>query len=161
MTTLSLHFTVLDFRWKKILAEHKAFFRKALKTTADALELPPQKFSVSLVFMDDDGIRELNSDYRHKNKPTNVLSFPVIEDFSALPDTDDVLELGDIILAYETILREAAEQGKSPRDHVAHLLVHGLLHLFGYDHMAKREEKEMEALETGILAGLGIADPYR
>lgn len=135
-------------------------FTKALKLTADALVLPKMKFAVAVNFTGDEEIKQLNSDFRHKDKATNVLSFPMIDDFSELEKMPFPHELGDIVLAYETIHREALQQGKTPRDHTIHLLVHGMLHLFGYDHMNKKEEREMEALEIDILAKLKIANPY-
>ena len=105
---------------------------------------------------DDARVRELNRAYRGKDKPTNVLSFP-----SAAPVTDgEATYLGDIILASQTLLAEAAEQGVPPRHHLQHLVVHGLLHLLGFDHETAEDAEEMEALETAILARLGVADPY-
>jgi probable rRNA maturation factor len=115
---------------------------------------------VSLVFTDDAEQRGLNRDYRQKDSPTNVLSFPNMDEDESLRPADSPRLLGDVVLARETVEREAAAQGKTPADHTAHLLVHGLLHLLGYDHQDSPEAEEMEALETGILAALGIADPY-
>ena len=112
---------------------------------------------LSLLLTGDAAIRVLNRDHRGFDKPTNVLSFP-----GADADEDDPGPLlGDVVVAFETTAREATEAGRSLDDHVAHLLVHGLLHLFGFDHETDDEAEEMEALETEILAGLGIADPYR
>ncbi len=111
---------------------------------------------LSLVFVDDDRIQELNREWRDKDKPTNVLSFPGEDEdaeiFGPL--------LGDIIFALETVTREAREQEISFSDHYCHLVVHGLLHLFGYDHQIDEEAEVMEALEKRILAEMGIADPY-
>lgn len=113
---------------------------------------------VAVLFTDDDEIAVINAEWRGKNKPTNVLSFPTPDD---LPVPDGELRpLGDLVLAHGVITREAAEQGKSLRDHTAHLIVHGTLHLLGYDHESDEEAEEMEALETRILMGLGISDPY-
>ena len=113
---------------------------------------------VSVLLTDDDEIAAINAEWRGKDKPTNVLSFPTPED---LPVPDGELRpLGDIVLAHGVITREAAEQGKTLRDHTAHLIVHGTLHLLGYDHEVDDEAEEMEALETRILMGLGISDPY-
>ena len=101
----------------------------------------------------------LNREYRGKDKPTNVLSFP-----SELPE--EVLDslprepLGDIIICVPVVFAEAAEQGKAARDHWAHLTVHGVLHLLGFDHIEDDEAEEMEGLEIRVLAGLGIANPY-
>lgn len=97
----------------------------------------------------------LNKEYRHKQGPTNVLSFP----FEAPPGVVTRL-LGDLVLCAEVVQREAQEQGKSPQAHWAHMIVHGVLHLRGFDHLAPDEAVEMEALETEILARLGYPDPY-
>ncbi len=98
--------------------------------------------------------RDLNQRFRHQDKPTNVLSFPYDG------ETLDVQVIGDIVICAEIVQREAAEQGKDPRAHWAHMVVHGCLHLLGYDHDADADAEEMERRERGILAGLGFADPY-
>jgi probable rRNA maturation factor len=110
---------------------------------------------LSLVLTDDAEQQVLNRDWRGIDKATNVLSFPQIEPFGPVSGL-----LGDIILARETLEREAAEQGVSLEDHFTHLVVHGFLHLLGYDHMDDDEALAMEGLETQILASLGVADPY-
>jgi len=110
---------------------------------------------LSVVLTDDAEQRVLNRDWRGIDKSTNVLSFPQIEPFGPVSGL-----LGDIILARETLEREAAEQGVSFEDHFTHLVVHGFLHLLGYDHMDDDEALAMEGLETQILASLGVADPY-
>ena len=112
---------------------------------------------VSLVFTSDEEIRGINAEWRGQDKPTNVLSFPA---FPLTPGKMPGPMLGDIIFAQETLTREAEELGKSFDDHLAHLLVHGFLHLFGYDHMEDEEAEKMEGLETRILAELGLSDPY-
>ena len=126
--------------------------REALKqskaTVTSAAEL-------SVVLTDDAEQRDLNRDWRGIDKSTNVLSFPQIEPFAPVSGI-----LGDIILARETLVREAEEQGVSFEDHFTHLVVHGFLHLLGYDHMDDDEALVMEGLETQILASLGVADPY-
>lgn len=118
---------------------------------------------VSLLFTSDAEIHALNRQWRDRDKPTNVLSFPMLvrADLANLvPDGPPVL-LGDIALALETCVREAADKGVPLEHHAAHLIVHGLLHLAGHDHVTSDAEAEqMEALETAILAKLGIADPY-
>lgn len=101
-------------------------------------------------------VAELNSTYRGKPTPTNVLSFPASGRVGAVPSRF----LGDVVLAQETIAREAAELGLPFDDHLQHLVVHGLLHLLGYDHETHHEAQKMEALEVRILGRLGIADPY-
>ncbi len=113
---------------------------------------------VAVLLADDEAIRQMNREYRGKDRPTNVLSFPA-GDIAGLPG-DAPAPLGDIVLCPDVIAREAAEQGKAPDDHWAHLCVHGALHLAGYDHVEDDEARAMEALEVRILAGLGIADPY-
>lgn len=110
---------------------------------------------VSLLFCDDAAIRRLNADWRGQDKATNVLSFPA--GGGAMPGAR---LLGDIAVAWETTRREALAEGKAPQAHLAHLLVHGLLHLLGHDHETDREADAMEQLERRILERLGIADPY-
>jgi len=112
---------------------------------------------VALLFTDDAAIAEINAEWRGKEKPTNVLSFPAPD--MPVPE-GEARHLGDIVLAHGVIVREAGEQGKTLHDHTAHLIVHGVLHLLGYDHETDAEAEEMESLETSILNGLGIADPY-
>ena len=110
---------------------------------------------LSVVLMDDAEQQVLNKQWRQIDKPTNVLSFPQIEPFSPVLGL-----LGDITLARETLEREAVEQGVSFVDHFTHLVVHGFLHILGYDHIEEQDALVMEGLETQILATLGIADPY-
>ena len=112
---------------------------------------------LSLVFTDDAAIRELNNDWRDKDKPTNVLSFPA---FNLKPGQKPGPMLGDIVIARETVAREALEERKPFDDHLTHLVVHGFLHLLGYDHLTETEAEEMEGLERKILARLAIPDPY-
>ena len=112
---------------------------------------------LSLVFTNDADIREINAKWRHIDKPTNVLSFPA---FALQPGQEPGEVLGDIVIARETVEREAAEEDKSFDDHLSHLVVHGLLHLMGYDHQNDDEAEQMETLEKKILASLGISDPY-
>lgn len=115
----------------------------------------------------DDRIATLNADFRGKPVPTNVLSWPSDErgadvdgDVPLPPDSTDP-ELGDIAISYDTCLSEATAAGKTMHEHTAHLVVHGLLHLLGYDHERDADATLMEGLETQILGKLGIADPYR
>lgn len=110
---------------------------------------------ISVLLTDDAEQRELNAQWRGKDSSTNVLSFPQIEPFGPV-----VGILGDITLARETLEREAIDLGKSLEDHFTHLIVHGFLHVLGYDHIEEAEALQMEGLETQILGGLGIADPY-
>jgi probable rRNA maturation factor len=112
---------------------------------------------LSLVLADDATVRDLNARWRGKDAATNVLAFASDEP----PATSKPLLLGDVVLAYQTVAREAKEQEKRLADHLRHLVIHGVLHLLGYDHMKAAPAKRMEALETRILASLGVADPYR
>lgn len=111
--------------------------------------------SLTLVMSSDQRVRELNAGWRGKDQPTNVLSFPARPGPPGAPR-----HLGDVILAFETIDREAVEQGKALAAHATHLVVHGVLHLLGQDHDTEEHAAAMEALEVRILAGLGVADPY-
>lgn len=132
-----------------------------IATTAIAEALKQSKAKVagiaelSVVLMDDAEQQVLNKQWRNIDKPTNVLSFPQIDPFAPVLGI-----LGDITLARETLEREAVEQGVSFTDHFTHLVVHGFLHILGYDHIDEQDALVMEGLETQILATLGIADPY-
>lgn len=131
---------------------------RAVDATVDHLSLEADEpAELSFLFTDDAHIRALNEDWRGKNGATNVLSFPAFDMAigEALPPM-----LGDIVLARETIEREAHLENKAFDDHLTHLMVHGLLHLLGYDHAEPLEAEHMEACERAILARLGIADPY-
>ena len=128
-----------------------------------APELANPRLSASLLFADDAEVHDLNREWRGKDKPTNVLSFPMLEreDLLTLGVEGPPELLGDIALALETCAREAADKGVSLEHHAAHLVVHGLLHLAGHDHVGSDEEAAaMEALEIKTLALMGIADPY-
>jgi len=126
------------------------------------LDLASGAVEVSIVLGDDALARRLNREWRGKDVPTNVLSFPAQDFAGSAPSLPNgaILPLGDIVLAFETIRGEAAAQGKALADHLSHLVVHGTLHLLGFDHLAEAEAERMEGLERGILAALGIADPY-
>lgn len=138
--------------------------RAALAALAQvAPELANPRLSASLVFADDAAVQELNRDWRGKDRPTNVLSFPMLEreDLLDLPPQGPPELLGDIALALETCAREAAEKGIALEAHASHLIVHGLLHLAGHDHEISPEDaRAMEILEIKALALLGLPDPY-
>ena len=137
--------------------------RAAAAAAIVAPELANPRLSASLLFTADEEIHALNREWRQRDKPTNVLSFPMLERDDLLDlDTDGPPELlGDIALAYETCAREAEDKGIPLEHHAAHLIVHGLLHLAGHDHEISTADAEaMEALETKALAICGIADPY-
>ncbi|MGH7114121.1 MAG: rRNA maturation RNase YbeY [Stellaceae bacterium] len=115
---------------------------------------------IGISLADDSAQQQLNRAWRGVDHPTNVLAFPAWEPGMALPPGAPLL-LGDVVLALETVAREAEEQGKPFADHLSHLVVHGVLHLLGYDHVTEVEAVAMESLETTILASLGVPDPYR
>jgi probable rRNA maturation factor len=144
--------------------EWEALAQRAARAAAEvAPELRNPRLSASVLFTSDAEIHALNRDWRQRDKPTNVLSFPMLEraDLLALaPDGPPEL-LGDVALAHETCIREAAEKALPLDHHATHLIVHGLLHLAGYDHeISDADAEAMEALETKALAICGIADPY-
>lgn len=137
--------------------------RAAAALAALAPELANPRLSASLLFANDAEVHALNREWRGKDKPTNVLSFPMLEraDLLDLPPAGPPELLGDIALALETCAREAADKGLALEHHAAHLIVHGLLHLAGHDHEISAEDaRAMEILEIKALAQLGIADPY-
>ncbi|KAB7742599.1 rRNA maturation RNase YbeY [Parvibaculum sedimenti] len=119
---------------------------------------PAEEAELCVVLADDPFVQALNKTWRGKDKPTNVLSFPTGDMPQAEPVQTQLL--GDVVLALETIEREAKEQGKTFPDHLSHLVVHGVLHLLGHDHEVDAEAEEMEALERDILEDLDITDPY-
>jgi probable rRNA maturation factor len=125
----------------------------ALPSSAEAARLV-----IDVMLTDDAEQRRLNRIYRGKDASTNVLAFPQAE---TAPPADAPVLLGDVVLAFETVRREAAEQEKPLADHLRHLVVHGVLHLLGFDHEDAAEAMAMEAREIKILAGLGVPDPYR
>jgi probable rRNA maturation factor len=119
--------------------------------------------SISITLSSNDEVQALNAQWRGKDQPTNVLSFPMLEhsDFDALVHTDDgEVLLGDMILAHNVCAMEAEEKGKTLPDHVCHLIIHGTLHLLGLDHIDDAEAEHMEALEVKALASLGLGNPY-
>ncbi len=137
--------------------------RVAAATGAGEPVLANPRLVASLLFTSDAEVHVLNREWRERDKPTNVLSFPMLEraELASLAADGPPVMLGDIALAAQTCAREAAEKGVTLEAHAAHLIVHGLLHLAGHDHVDSDAEAEaMEALETAILAKLGIADPY-
>ncbi|WP_208440264.1 rRNA maturation RNase YbeY [Bartonella raoultii] len=130
---------------------------KALTTTMQHLSLENVVSEVSLLFTDDKHMAQINAQWRGKNQSTNVLSFPAFPlKIGQIPGP----MLGDIIIARETILREAKDEGKLFQDHLTHMIVHGVLHLLGYNHETDEEAYQMEKLEKEILQKLSIKDPY-
>ncbi len=161
--TLKVALRIDAAAWKNELPD----VRKLVKTAASAawlagntgdFRLPVRSAEVSVLLADDVAIHALNKTYRGIDRPTNVLSFAALDDVDE-PIVDPLL-LGDIVVAFETTKREAEEQKISMADHLFHLIVHGVLHLIGYDHMTDADAAEMEALEIEILARNGMENPY-
>src|SRR3569833_2139216 len=140
--------------------EADAVIQRAIAAAADAVDDDIAEAEIAVMLTDAAGIRTLNSNWRGIDKPTNVLSFPALQPERAPKPGDAPRMLGDIAIAYETLRREADEEQRPFHHHLSHLAVHGFLHLIGYDHENDGDAEEMEALETQILAHLGIPDPY-
>ena len=153
---MSVLIEVEDDAWQA-LAGLDALARTAVAAALAGAKADSGEGVVALLFTDDGTISGINAEWRGKDKPTNVLSFPAPD--MPVP-AGEPRPLGDIVLAHGVIAREAAEQGKTLHDHTAHLIVHGVLHLLGFDHETVEDAEAMERLEASILKGLGISDPY-
>jgi probable rRNA maturation factor len=158
-------FIMIEFKaWKALDFNVKKQIEHTLHASALIVSPWLEGAEVSVVLADDPMVKDLNAKYRGKNSPTNVLSFGDFEE----PLTKEKfarhlikpLLLGDIVLSYETLERESIDQTKSFRDHMSHLLVHGFLHLLGYDHQNEKDAARMEAIEIKILSSIGIENPY-
>jgi probable rRNA maturation factor len=145
--------------WQHACADAISLTDRAARLALLRAEAPAQAV-VDITLADDDTQRGLNRSWRGKDAPTNVLAFPAADPAVPVPPGAPLL-LGDIILAFETVRREAAEQHKPFEDHLRHLVVHGVLHLLGYDHIDTADAVAMEAREIAILAELGVPNPYR
>ncbi|HXZ02066.1 MAG TPA: rRNA maturation RNase YbeY [Stellaceae bacterium] len=145
--------------WRRALAEPARVCERAARAALAGADAPRGPAELAVVLADDALVRALNRDWRGRDAPTNVLSFSARDGGPAPPDAP--LLLGDVVLAFETVAAEAEAQKKPLADHLAHLVVHGVLHLLGFDHEVAAEARRMEALERRVLAGLGVADPYR
>ncbi|WP_170399138.1 rRNA maturation RNase YbeY [Ruegeria arenilitoris] len=162
---MNLELTIEDARWQGL----EPLATRAIQAVLDYCSLDSDLCEVSLLACDDARIAELNAEFREKPTPTNVLSWPA-EDLAAEesgqsptppePDFTGEIPLGDIAIAYDTCAREADEAGKSMNDHVMHLIIHGTLHLLGYDHIRDTDATLMETVEVAILGKMGIDDPY-
>ena len=157
---LTVAVRIASRRWRLQLPEAPALLERAARAALALAAEPGLAREVSFLLADDARVRRLNRDYRGHDKATNVLSFPAEDEVPPGEGSAGPRLLGDVVLALETLEREAAAQSKTLADHVSHLAVHGVLHLLGYDHARAAEADRMERLEARILAGLGIADPY-
>jgi probable rRNA maturation factor len=158
VTRAAIDIDIQDRHWLKQLRTARAVCRRAaLAALEGAPRRPKAAVALAIALAGDAAVRTLNRDFRHQDKPTNVLSFPA-DARATLPGHPRFL--GDIVLARQTVAREADSQGKRFADHLTHLVVHGTLHLLGYDHEIDAQARRMETLEVRILAGLGVADPY-
>lgn len=146
-----LHMQIQDSRWQQVMSDDLAARFWAM---IDALDCPP--LHASYLYADAEMVRQMNHNFRDQDKATNVLSFPDGE----MDHETGKIYLGDMLLCWDVMQAEAAEQGLSMEDHCLHLMLHGLLHLLGYDHIEDQEAAEMEALETRLLQVVNIANPY-
>ena len=170
MNSSLLNLVLDDEVWGRKIPEVESWANKVFATALDFLSVNDLGFegwnnkpvSIALSLSNNDEVQKLNREFRGKDKPTNVLSFANIDD-EAFEDeflNEDVVDLGNIIMALETLEDEAGVKNISLENHFAHLLVHGILHLFGYDHIEDDEADEMEGIEIDILGKLGVANPY-
>lgn len=149
--------TVETEAWVTAVTDPDQLCRRAISAVLEREAKAPVEVSVLLA--NDELVTTLNRDYRGQDRPTNVLSFPAGS--PAWPDSPQPALLGDVVVAFETTRHEAETEGRPLADHLSHLVVHGTLHLLGYDHESDDEAREMEALEVELLADLGVPDPYR
>lgn len=160
-TTIDIN--MLSPAWAALAPDLDTLVCGVITKTVNEAELPVdirgRALEVSVALHDDAAVQVLNRDYRGMDKPTNVLSFATLDGDEPVPPEGPV-HIGDIVLALETLKREAAEMDKSVLDHFTHLLVHGTLHLLGYDHIDDEDANTMESLEISILSDLGIENPY-
>ncbi len=164
---LDLDILVDEGNWAAALPAVDGHCRRAGKAAFDRVWCSARSAEATLVLADDARVAELNRVFRGIDAPTNVLSFPQVNGSGGCGAFEDQVDdngppvaLGDIIVAYETTETEARRDGKALADHLSHLVVHGILHLLGYDHQTDCEIVRMESLETSVLAELGVADPY-
>ncbi|MFA6279311.1 MAG: rRNA maturation RNase YbeY [Bdellovibrionales bacterium] len=160
-----LHLIIESKPWGEI----KGLKKRLEQATALTLAVLPERLlpaasraQLTLLLTTAHAVQVLNRDYRGVDKPTNVLSFPQLERRALLKEQagQDPLYVGDIAVAYQVVLKEAKAEGKLPLDHLTHLLIHGILHLFGYDHDTPRRAQLMEKIEREVMATLGLLDPY-
>lgn len=160
---MSVDVVIEDERWDA--AQLPVLAERAVAVTLEHVGLDPDEWDVVVLGCDDERIAELNGGFRGKRQPTNVLSWPseeraADEEGAIPPAPEGDTELGDIAMSFDTCLSEAEAGGKPLSDHAMHLVVHGTLHLLGYDHVRERDGDLMEAVEIAILGKLGVPDPY-
>ena len=160
MPPYEIDISTQDERWCVAIPEIEALTCTAITKVLEQSEYSDKSLEVSIVLADNDFVQQLNKTYRHKDKPTNVLSFPQTEIGDVNEQSLPLINLGDIIIAYETIIKESEEQNKTITDYYTHMLVHGGLHLLHYDHQTDDEAQIMEALEAAILNTMDIKNPY-
>ena len=156
--TMPVEIDIADPRWREV-SGMTACVERAASAARDCLAASDVAGPVAIRLSNDGEVRELNRTFRGKDTPTNVLSFPAPADESSSHFADEP-SMGDIILALETVQREAEIDGKKFESHVAHLVIHGVLHLAGFDHEEHEDAEEMESLEIEVLQRLGIENPY-
>jgi probable rRNA maturation factor len=152
---LEIDLTLVSPLWREMLPNVEKIVRRAVERAWASVDVAADG-EVSLLMSDDAAIRSLNRDHRGKDQPTNVLAFPMGEPISP----GGPIHLGDVMLACETVAREAARDAKTLEAHVSHLTVHGLLHLLGHDHQSADQASAMEGIEITVLAALGYPNPY-
>ena len=163
--------TVDDNNWQSQIADLNTCIITAAKSALPYADIPDlfkqRAVDINIILTNNETVQDLNSNYRDKDKPTNILTFPQID----CCDEDDLqqnaampaempLVFGDLYLAYDVLIAECQDQNKTFNMHLSHLIIHGLLHLLGYDHIDKDEAEEMESVEIKLLAQLGIENPY-
>ncbi len=165
MSNIDIDLLIKDKTWKNQKDINKELMVNVFDRVLNYLKIPMcnNTIEISITLTDDKHIRVLNKNYRHKDKPTNVLTFSlyekksnIISDIKKLP----CMSLGDIIFSFDTIEKESEEQEKTFKDHFIHMLVHSYLHLFGYDHIKPDEQFQMETMEIDILRNMNIENPY-
>ncbi|MEM6812229.1 MAG: rRNA maturation RNase YbeY [Pseudomonadota bacterium] len=158
---ISIDVTIQDPSWNK-LGGIEDVVRLSAKTTLDGSVLPKEAMDrdleAGIVLANNDLLQVLNREYRNKDKPTNVLTFASLD--SDEPQSDGPLNLGEVFVSFDTAMSEASDEEKFILDHVRHLIVHGVLHLLGYDHETEDEATDMETLEIRILERMNVQNPY-
>lgn len=162
---LRLALEIEDTRWTEALPDVAALLEKAIALALADVDDRSRTIEAGVRLVDDGTIQGLNRDWRGRDKPTNVLSFPMgdpapVDDPAVLSDPDFPWLIGDIVMSFDTMKAEAERDGKKLEHHVVHLAVHAALHLIGHDHEDEAEAEAMEAAEIKLLASLGISDPY-